>query len=67
LLYAFFHAYTKKQTAQGFSHAVSDFIFIPGLVLELNLMTLPLWWGYFFCRLDMGNMDDFGRGRVNHG
>jgi len=38
----FFLACTKKQTAQGFSHAVSDSIFIPCLFFELNLMTLPV-------------------------
>jgi hypothetical protein len=32
----FFLACTKKQTAQGFSHAVSHSIFITGLVFELN-------------------------------
>jgi len=37
----------KKQTTQGFSPCRLDSIFIPGLVFELNLMTLPFMGPFF--------------------
>ena len=40
LLCAFFLACTKKKRHRAYSHAVLDSIFIPGFILELNLMTL---------------------------
>ncbi len=51
-----FQSCNKKQTAQGFSHAVSDSFSIHDLVSEINLMTLRRWCPFFVIHLPIATV-----------